>query len=470
MQPEYIDPAVLTDSSRLTGPRDHDSLVPNTNVPELRSDGMGEVSCSFPRWPGNLDEMTEHWNDDEKRLGYRLVKLARAQKSNTTTFTCSSATPGQRDPNCVYFSCVWWQDKGQYYAATAEMIRLVESFGRGKFTTKARRRMVVRWKCRSHPASEVFKYQEPDFYKVMRGIPGIRSTLRRPAVWVIPWDEVAGELELLADDLQSVMNEPSLEPSQDFGRIVTHKGASITPILGPASSEGFFLSGDGNCTCYRRNNLSIQCQYSLDPYPSDKELFLEIDGGRHRINGLAVTLSARMEANGKIIGLTQDAPDRTANSPIKMVKLLPRAPEGFRNDRSDTTAWSMPVVVPPCLAFQSVELSASEENCNVGVANSPDEHIFERVHFASATPNNDRRKRQHFYRLNVELFADIRSSGDDNPVWKMLAQRSSRLIVVRGRSPLHYSQADRGGSDCDAFTGDATPDERSPTTTSAQQG
>jgi meiosis-specific transcription factor NDT80 len=79
-------------------------------------------------------------------------------------------------------------------------------------------------------------------------------------------------------------------------------------------------------------------------------------------------------------------------------------------------------------------------------------HTFERIQFKSATANNGKRRaQQQYYHLIVELWADIRQPNDREPNWVKVAERSSSQVVVRGRSPSHYSNegpngVGRGGS------------------------
>lgn len=61
---------------------------------------------------------------------------------------------------------------------------------------------------------------------------------------------------------------------------------------------------------------------------------------------------------------------------------------------------------------------------------------FERIQFKSATANNGKRRAaQQYYVLSVELFARI----DSGQLIKVASNRSAQL-VVRGRSPGHYSE------------------------------
>lgn len=63
------------------------------------------------------------------------------------------------------------------------------------------------------------------------------------------------------------------------------------------------------------------------------------------------------------------------------------------------------------------------------------EHVFERIQFKSATANNGRRRAvQQFFHLVLELWCDV--IGRDR---LKIAERVSEPVVVRGRSPGHYS-------------------------------
>lgn len=248
-------------------------------------------------------------------------------------------------------------------------------------------------------------------------------------------------------------SSPPFDPQKNFAQVTTREGDVITPTLDCKVDKGFFLSGDNTFTCYRRNYFSVQCSYRFDPYPSDKELCLEIDGKRHRINVLAVTLSAAVDApNGKGIELVQYTPKRDQGEkwPVEKKKLLPTTPGGYRNDGHNAAVYSMTssftsaLTRPPYLAFQNTdESSASREHSSVPTSGNPNMHIFERVQFKSATANNGKRRaQQQFYHLNIELLADVRTRESDKPVWKKIAQRTSHPVVVRGRSPSHYSKED----------------------------
>ncbi|KAF2098572.1 p53-like transcription factor [Rhizodiscina lignyota] len=245
---------------------------------------------------------------------------------------------------------------------------------------------------------------------------------------------------------------PPFDAQKNFGQIITTEGAIVMPRIDCKVEKGFFLSGDQIYTCYRRNYFSVQCSYNLEPYPSDQQLRLDIDGKRHNINAFAVTLTAAVDgASGKNIELVQYTPKRDQGEKLRMEKqkLLPSPPGSARSHHDPQSFYPQTQypghlnIRPPYLRFQDDATSGAASHH--GMASSPNalHHTFERVQFKSATANNGKRRaQQQFYHLTVELHADIRSHADQEPVWKKIGQRTSSPVVVRGRSPSHYQRED----------------------------
>ena len=72
------------------------------------------------------------------------------------------------------------------------------------------------------------------------------------------------------------------------------------------------------------------------------------------------------------------------------------------------------------------------------------EHSFERIQFKQATQNNGKRRAaQQYYHLVIELYADVGTRAKERFI--KVAFRKSAQMIVRGRSPGHYS-TDRRGS------------------------
>ena len=255
---------------------------------------------------------------------------------------------------------------------------------------------------------------------------------------------------------------PFLE--QDTMHELVCNGQPLATNIEAKIEKGFFLSSDNSWTCYRRNYFTVQCSFTLTPFPSGRQIHLvkALDKRQHPVQAMAVSLSAAVDgATGKTIELVQHTPkrDKGPQSAVGLVRLVPTppgnkyphlthaVPHGYPIDTFGQTSQAQPSPAP-YLPLQdqdnsSASSSAQEDQTGYpGNINSPTahQHTFERIQFKSATANNGKRRaQQQYYHLIVELYVDIRNVDDREPNWIKIAQRPSHAVVVRGRSPSHYS-------------------------------
>ena len=202
--------------------------------------------------------------------------------------------------------------------------------------------------------------------------------------------------------------------------------------------------------------------YSLNPHIPNGRLYLkrEADASPVQIQALAMSLSAVVDgAGGKAVELVQHTPkrDKGPQMQIKKEKVMPTPPGRAQGETHSYTmnAFHHPsTAASPYLPLQQNQEAESE--FSQGHTNNPShQHTFERIQFKSATANNGKRRaQQQYFHLIIELWADVRQNGARNPDWVKVAQRISAAVVVRGRSPSHYSNegpshsasSSRGGS------------------------
>lgn len=273
---------------------------------------------------------------------------------------------------------------------------------------------------------------------------------------------------------------PPFAAQEDFHDILCN-GQAVKPTIEANIEKGFFYSNDQCWTCYRRNYFSVQCSYTLTPHLGNQTLFLSRAGGRgqEQIQAMAMTLSAAVDgATGKTIELIQHTPkrDKGPQTAIQMTKLAPTPPGGKFAQLADhsyshglasyghSTASGAVPQPSPYLPLQNAQDQPAERD-QTGYANqdrspSAHQHTFERIQFKSATANNGKRRaQQQYYHLIVELYADVRTDSSKNANWVKIAQRASSPVVVRGRSPSHYSNegphsaASRGGGSAGSSMG-----------------
>ncbi|KAK4943415.1 hypothetical protein LTR66_014608, partial [Elasticomyces elasticus] len=255
-------------------------------------------------------------------------------------------------------------------------------------------------------------------------------------------------------------------------------GQPVVPRIEAKIEKGFFVSPERVWTCYRRNYFSVVCSYLLTPHIGHGRLYIKrgSKGSQELIQALGMRLSAAVDgANGKGIELVQHTAkrDKGPQMKIRVEKVSPTPPNGRANldHAASAHGYNMPLTsfhptgAPPMPYLPLQNTSDGSEQSSTPSASSSQpgpsqvpsqgypytghgalsggpstQYTFERIQFKSATANNGKRRAtQQFFHLIVELFADVRRDGDPEPNWVKVTQRISDKIVVRGRSPSHYS-------------------------------
>jgi meiosis-specific transcription factor NDT80 len=238
---------------------------------------------------------------------------------------------------------------------------------------------------------------------------------------------------------------PPFNAQETFGTI-TCEGTPVTPTIDAKIEKGFFYSADRVWTCYRRNYFVVNVSFQLTPWVPNGRLYLDQGNGKspERIQSMAVSLAAAIDkASGKTIELIQHTPKRDRGPQLAMKKelLAPTPPEKSHEDNGYglNSFHQSSTVAGPSLPLQSESIS-SQQYSPTSHANSNYHHSFERIQFKLATAGKrKRRAQQQYYHLIVELWANVQSPRDSDPRWAKIAARLSHSVVVRGRSPSHYS-------------------------------
>jgi meiosis-specific transcription factor NDT80 len=259
---------------------------------------------------------------------------------------------------------------------------------------------------------------------------------------------------------------PPFELQDDLHQILCD-GHVVKPTIEAKIEKGFFYSADNCWTCYRRNYFSVQCSYTLNPTCANRTMYLSRNGGKgqEQIQAMGICLSAVVDgAAGKSIELVQHTPkrDKGPQTTISVTRLAPTPPGGklpslhhadahgytqslpsFGQPSSSSSAFASPYL--PLQGQQNASSSQHHDQQQSDYSTqlpSPTahQHTFERIQFKSATANNGKRRaQQQYYHLIIELYVDVRHNLDRQPNWVKVAQRASAQVVVRGRSPSHYS-------------------------------
>ncbi|KAJ3262555.1 hypothetical protein HK103_000084 [Boothiomyces macroporosus] len=182
----------------------------------------------------------------------------------------------------------------------------------------------------------------------------------------------------------------------------------LFPKIKPKMDRGFFITpnGTGNdWTCYRRNYFQISSAFVLedqDGIECNVPCYLEDQGTSYPVESFAIGIDAKVFHGDRKIGIIQHTPKRD-----KGPQITPTPKELLAGGNP----------------FQYSGLSASKFVAT-----------FERLQFKSATANNGKRRAaQQFFTVILDLFAVV------NGKHIKIATCESSQLVVRGRSPGHYS-------------------------------
>lgn len=250
-------------------------------------------------------------------------------------------------------------------------------------------------------------------------------------------------------------NIPPFEKTKCLYSITTADRQPVHPEIQARIDKGFFKA-DQDWTCYRRNYFSIACSYTLKPpYLDTQPLYLHRPSSNpETIQAFAISISAVVDGEGgKPVELVQYTPKRDTgakNSPDK-IKLLPHSTGSLgvlSGPASGPSALGMPI---PGAGSHLSGNEYDQSHSTPSASSSQDQTVanFDRIQFKHATANNGKRRAaQQYYNLVAELYAGILdgSAGSNDVRWVKVATRISAPMVVRGRSPGHYSDERRGSS------------------------
>ena len=198
--------------------------------------------------------------------------------------------------------------------------------------------------------------------------------------------------------------ELPFEKTEIIERVFSQENTSIQPEITVMVEGNFTFAGD-QWTFFQQNQFSVSCQFSLRPNTvSTLFVYPPFEDKGRRILSFALKLSsALLEPQSGLIHSSHPS------GASRLLKIKPKDPK-----------------------FYGSSGQAQDEIV-----------LFNNVQFRSVTANNGiKNLAQRFYHLKVELHADV-GTDKGHEHWVKIASRVSAPLVVRGRSPSHFS--DSGG-------------------------
>ena len=197
--------------------------------------------------------------------------------------------------------------------------------------------------------------------------------------------------------------------------------------------KGFFLH-DNDWTCYRRNYFQVSGCFNMGFSHTGNSCdaagqYVAVGDKLYKISGYRMGLSAHMLGNEKAIGLVQHTSKRDKGPQMNPLPKALNAGGSFSSSHYQDVMMAVATPLSPNQTGLHHELPIST------IA------TFERLQFKSATANNGKRRAaQQYFAVNVELYAQYENLFGGNDLIKV-ASITSTCLVVRGRSPSHYSES-----------------------------
>lgn len=160
--------------------------------------------------------MAKHWTDDEKQERRRLVDFSRSQHNNVVSVTFKAVTKEERARDGICVSCVWWEEQGETYITSVNMIELLEALVAARFTVEEKNR--IRRNLEGFKPLTVSKEKVTDkldtstLFQVIMGFSDPKPRNIEKDVKVFPWKILPKALEKIISKYVSKVNIHSVVP------------------------------------------------------------------------------------------------------------------------------------------------------------------------------------------------------------------------------------------------------------------
>jgi hypothetical protein len=131
--------------------------------------------------------MAEGWSQDERDSQRRLVQFARRQSGSTIHTDFKPVAPGDRPPNSICISCIYWAGKKECFVTSVDTIYLLESLVGVRFTVEEKNRIRRNLEGFRPLTVSKSKPESEDFFKVIMGFPNPKPRNIEKDVKVFPW-------------------------------------------------------------------------------------------------------------------------------------------------------------------------------------------------------------------------------------------------------------------------------------------
>ncbi|KAK9712778.1 hypothetical protein K7432_006926 [Basidiobolus ranarum] len=136
---------------------------------------------------GNIDDMALNWTDEEKEAKRRLVQFWRQHKNNVIHCGFQPVAPAERGPNSIVVSCIYWEEKKEFFITSVDCIYLLESLIAVRFTVEEKNRIRRNLEGFRPLTVSKCKPESAEFFKLIMSFPNPKPRNIEKDVKVFPW-------------------------------------------------------------------------------------------------------------------------------------------------------------------------------------------------------------------------------------------------------------------------------------------
>ncbi|KAF1942228.1 hypothetical protein EJ02DRAFT_177996 [Clathrospora elynae] len=159
---------------------------------------------------GDLEKMSDGWTQEELHAKRRLVEFKRSQQGSTITTFFDPVAPEDRPARSICVSCIWWEEKDDYFITSVDTIYLLEQLVNVRFTVEEKNRIRRNLEGFRPLTVSKAKPDSEDFFKVIMGFPNPKPRNIEKDVKVFPW-------KILSHALKKIISKYSASYSSTAG-------------------------------------------------------------------------------------------------------------------------------------------------------------------------------------------------------------------------------------------------------------
>ncbi|KAJ2455361.1 hypothetical protein EV183_000897 [Coemansia sp. RSA 2336] len=135
----------------------------------------------------NLELMCMDWTLEERECRRRLVQFWRRHEENNIFCTFKAVAAADRVPNSIVVSCIYWEEKRDFFITSVDCIYLLESLISVRFTVEEKNRIRRNLEGFRPLTVSKCKAESAEFFKLIMSFPNPKPRNIEKDVKVFPW-------------------------------------------------------------------------------------------------------------------------------------------------------------------------------------------------------------------------------------------------------------------------------------------